>query len=64
MIVRATVDKGEFKKGEQYDLPDKEAQALVIAGTMTFVTVAPPHNREKVIPQKWETRQKIEQRGK
>ena len=56
MIVRATVDKGEFKKGVEYDLPTEVAQAMIIAGTMTFVAVAPAHNREKAILEKWDTR--------
>lgn len=64
MIVRATADKGEYKKGIEYDLPDAEAQALIIAGFMSFVAVAPAHNREKAILSAWDTRQTIEQRGK
>ena len=64
MIVRATADKGDFRKGVEYDLPDAEAQAMVIAGLATFVAVAPAHNREKAILKKWDTRQTIEQRGK
>lgn len=56
MIVRATVTKGEYTKGVEYDLPDAEAQAMIIQGTMTFVAVAPAHNREKAIPKKWDTR--------
>ena len=56
MIVRATVDKGDFKKGVEYDLPDAQAQAMIIQGFMSFVAVAPHHNREKAIPKKWDTR--------
>lgn len=63
MVIRATADKGEFKKGKEYDLPDAEAQAMVIAGLATFVAVAPYHNREKAIPKQWETRHTIEQLG-
>lgn len=62
MIVRATVDKGEYKKGVEYDLPADIAQALIIAGTMTFVAVAPAHNRERAILKTWDTR-KIEHHG-
>jgi len=56
MIVRATVTKGEFQQGIEYDLPDEIAQALIIQGTMTFVAVAPAHNRKKAIVEKWDTR--------
>lgn len=64
MIVRATADTKEFKKGAEYDLPDAQAQALIIQGIMTFVAVAPAHNREKAIPKKWDTRLNNEQTGK
>ena len=56
MIVRATVDKGRFKKGVEYELSEAEAQAAIIAGTVTFVSVAPQINREKAIMPKYETR--------
>ena len=56
MIVKARVTKGDYVKGVEYDLPDKEAQALIIQGTMSFVAVAPAHNREKAILSKWDTR--------
>lgn len=63
MIVRATVTKGEYQKGTEYDLPDDLAQALIVQGIMSFVAVAPAHNREKAILKKWDTRHK-EQVGK
>jgi len=56
MIVRATVTKGEYQKGVEYDLPNDVAQALIIQGTMSFVAVAPAQNREKAISKKWDTR--------
>ena len=56
MIVRATVDKGKFKKGVEYELSEAEAQAAIIAGTVTFVSVAPQINREKAIIPKYDTR--------
>lgn len=56
MIVRATVDKGRFKKGVEYDLSEAEAKAAIIAGTAVFIAVAPPHNREKAITPKYDTR--------
>lgn len=56
MIVRATVDKGRFKKGVEYELSEQEAQAAIIAGTAVFIAVAPPHNREKAIIPKYDTR--------
>lgn len=58
MIVRATVDKGDYKRGVEYDLPDAIAQAMIIQGTASFVAVAPHHNREKAILKKWDTRRK------
>lgn len=54
MIVRATVDKGDFKKGVEYTLPTEQAQAMVIAGTAVFVAVAPHINRERAISTQWE----------
>lgn len=56
MIVRALVTKGDYVKGVEYDLPDKEGQALIIQGIMSFVAIAPAQNREKAIPAKWDTR--------
>ncbi len=56
MIVKATVTKGDFVKGVEYDLPEKEAQALIVQGTMSFVAVAPIKNRQKQIIPKYETR--------
>lgn len=56
MIVRATVTKGEFQKGVEYNLPDAQAQALIIQGFMSFVAVAPYKNREKAIIPQYDTR--------
>ena len=56
MIVRATVDKGRFKKGVEYELSEQEAQAAIIAGTAVFIAVAPQINREKAIIPKYDTR--------
>ncbi len=56
MIVRATVTKGDYIKGVEYDLPDKEAQALIIQGVMSFIAVAPAKNRHKAIKERYETR--------
>lgn len=58
MIVRATVDTKDYQKGVEYELPNEIAQALIIQGIMTFVAVAPVHNREKAILKKWDTRNK------
>lgn len=62
MIVRALIATKDFKRGVKYDLPDAQAQALIISGVVTFVAIAPAHNREKAIPKKWDTR-KIEHNG-
>lgn len=32
MKIRATVTKGNLKAGEEYDLPEKEAMAAIMAG--------------------------------
>lgn len=56
MIVRATVTKGDYKKGVEYDLPTELAQSLILQGVVSFVAVAPAHGREKAILSKWETR--------
>ena len=56
MIVKATVTKGDFAKGVEYDLPDKEAQAMIIQGLMSFVAVAPYKQREKAVIPQYETR--------
>lgn len=59
MKIVATATKGGFERGKEYELPDKEAQAMIIAGEATFVAENPIKNREKAVP-KW----RIEQRGK
>lgn len=56
MIVKARVTKGEYQKGVEYDLPSELAQNLIIQGIMSFVALAPAHNREKAILSKWDTR--------
>lgn len=61
MIVRATVDKGGFRKGVEYELDSEQAQAMVIAGTAVFVAVAPHQKRERAVNAQW---QNSEQRTK
>ena len=56
MIVKAIVTKGDYVKGVEYDLPNEIGQALIIQGIMSFVAIAPAHNREKAILAKWDTR--------
>jgi hypothetical protein len=56
MTVRATVTKGEYQEGVEYELPDREAQALIIQGTMSFVAVSPVKNRKKAIQAQYDTR--------
>ncbi len=58
MIVRATVDKGDFKKGVEYTLSMEEAQAMVIAGTAVFVAVAPHINRERATSKQWDNNER------
>jgi hypothetical protein len=57
MIVRATVDRGNFRKGVEYDLPDSEAQAMIIAGFAAFIAVAPHENRERATNKAWERKE-------
>lgn len=61
MKIRATVTKGKFREGVEYDLPDNEAQAAIMAGyTEPLVTETTANTREKaVMPQhqtRWRTR--------
>lgn len=56
MIVKATVTKGQFQKGVEYDLPDAQAQAMIIQGLASFVAVAPYKNRKKAIIPQYDTR--------
>ena len=59
MKVRATVTKGQFEAGKEYDLPEKEAMAMIIAGAAEpIVTVIPAFEREKAIhtQSRWLTR--------
>lgn len=58
MKIVATATKGGFERGKEYELPDEEAQAMIIAGEASFVAVSPVHNREKAILKKWDTRNK------
>ncbi len=56
MRIKATVTKGEFIQGNEYELPPAIATAMIIAGTAEVVTVAYSPNREKAILLKYETR--------
>jgi len=59
MKVRATVTKGRFEAGKEYDLPENEAMAMIIAGTAELlVTVPRAFEREKAIhtQSRWLTR--------
>jgi len=61
MKIRATVTKGEFKAGVEYDLPDEEAMAAIMAGNAEpLVAASLAFEREKsVSPQhqtRWRTR--------
>ena len=61
MKIRATVTKGKLRAGVEYDLPETEAMAAIMAGNAEpLVTEPPANNREKaVMPQhqtRWRTR--------
>lgn len=64
MKIMATVTANGFTAGVEYDLPDSEAQAAIIAGCAVAVTVAPDFiaafDRETSVKQahqhRWRTR--------
>ena len=61
MKIRATVTKGDLEAGVEYDLPEKEAMAAIMAGNAEpLVAASPAFDREKAIsPQhqaRWLTR--------
>jgi hypothetical protein len=61
MKIRATVTKGDLTAGVEYDLPEKEAMAAIMAGNAEpLVTDTSAFKREKaVMPQhqtRWRTR--------
>lgn len=57
MKIRAIVTKGDFKAGVEYDLPEKEAMAAIIAGNAEpLVTIAPAFEREKAVSPQHQTR--------
>lgn len=59
MKVRATVTKGSFKAGKEYDLPETEAMAMIMAGTAEPLDTVPrAFEREKAIhtQSRWLTR--------
>lgn len=61
MKVVATVTKGEFVAGREYDLPTDKAMAAIIAGTaLPLVTESNVNTREKAVKQsnhtEWRTR--------
>ena len=56
MIIRATVTKGDYEQGVEYNLPEKEARTMVMRGDAEFATVAPAYNREKSVKTPYEKR--------
>lgn len=57
MKIRATVSKGAFKAGVEYDLPEKEAMAAIMAGNAEpLETVTPAFSRETAVSTKHQTR--------
>lgn len=57
MKIRATVTKGKFTAGVEYDLPEKEAMAAIIASTAEPLdTVAPAFSRETAVKPTHQTR--------
>lgn len=61
MEIRATVTKGDFIAGEQYDIEPGKAMAMIIAGDAEPITVARPLREKKIkVPNesraKWHTK--------
>lgn len=57
MKIRATVSKGELTAGVEYDLPEKEAMAAIMAGNAEpLETAAPAFARETAVSPKHQTR--------
>lgn len=56
MKIRATVTKGNFKAGVEYDLPDKEAQAAIMAGYAEPLVAVAAFGRETAIKPQHQTR--------
>lgn len=57
MKIRATVTKGDLKAGVEYDLPEKEAMAAIMAGNAEpLETVAPAFDRETAVTPQYQTR--------
>lgn len=57
MKIRATVTKGEFTAGVEYDLPEKEAMAAIMAGNAEpLVTASLAFEREKALSPQHQTR--------
>jgi hypothetical protein len=57
MKILATVTKGKFQAGMEYDLPEKEAQAAIMAGyAEPLVTESQANDREKAVKPQHQTR--------
>jgi hypothetical protein len=57
MRIRATTTKGKFTAGVEYDLPEHEAMAAIMAGNAEPLVVATPANsREKAVSPQFQTR--------
>jgi hypothetical protein len=56
MKIRATVTIDDFIKGEEYELNEMAALAMIIAGNAEPVAVAPSSRREKAVKGKYDTR--------
>lgn len=58
MKIRATVTKGNLRAGVEYDLPEKEAMAAIMAGNAEPLVAAAADNRERTVKERrqWLTR--------
>jgi hypothetical protein len=56
MKIRALVTKGEFVKGMEYDLPEPEAQAAIIAGNAESLVTNPCFERQTATKPQYQTR--------
>lgn len=56
MKIRALVTKGKFTAGMEYDLPETEAQAAIMAGNAETLVTNPAFDRQTAIKPQHQTR--------
>lgn len=57
MKIRATITKGEFLAGKEYDLPEEKAKAAIMAGIAEPLVIGnPARERDTAVKPQYETR--------